>query len=381
MKKSFLYQLFILATFASLIACGNWSQDPLKDARKMGGGNQKPPDTKPDKPIASDFLKIDSPLFKIFKEAEQGDFDISARVNADGDWTISLKVTNLSSFDGATFANGKFTWTPPVGTAGDEVTELPLDIEAIASLPGKPVIKTTMKTIIGVTRGLVKPTITQVSAQQSTIREGESDYLYVTVEDQTVTATSPTTDYPRLVVQNLNGSPSIAPFVTVNAPSKLQNGQFQFYVQVNLQDAELTDQKTSYGASLVPVSHLNFAGKEQNLVYSVLTSLSNVTSTWATDVTAKAGSKIDFQFLVIDPKGEGNVELSSTGTLPTGATLTCPNAYKPYLNCRFVWDVPANTPVGSKTIRPSFITRSKDYSDTYTVSTTLNFPIVISGAR
>lgn len=380
-----LKQVTILAALIALTACGGWSQDPLKHAHSTMGPGQTKPTTDHGTITGSDFLKIEAPLFKLFKEGVEGEFSVTARVNASGDYTVVVTLKNLGSFDGATYdpATGKFTWTPAAGTATSEITEFPLDIEAVATAPGQPVFKTTYRVDVGVAKvvNASQPTISEVNQANSDIREGTTDYVTVKVDDPSVGSSTNPSDYPRLFLQNVSNTPSIASFVEIQSPTKLGNNSFEFAITVDLTNAEVTKDRTTYAASLIPMSHLNIQGSSQDITYSVLTSLSNLASTWPSQMTVKQGSKVDYTFLVIDPKGEGVVDVEDTSQIPAGSNMDCQPSGQSVLSCHFTWDVPVDAALGSLYVATSFVNKSPDSTDSYSVSTPLDLVFDVQAAK
>lgn len=377
MKKLLLIQLAIFVSIGSLVACGDWKQDPLAGAKGLGKGQDKP-DTKPDKAAEADVILIDAPLFKLGKEGEKLEVRFGARVIESG-YVLTSKISNLGQFPGATFdsATGVFEWTPAIGTASEEISKYSLEFVAVATKPGFSAIKTRVAEL-GVARALLEPTIIEVSSLESEIREGDRQYFYVEVEDRT--AGSDPDTYPTLVVRNSISVPGMAGFVEVASRDTTSPNTFSFKVEIDLTKAELTKNRTKLGFELLPVSKYQKAGASQAITYEVLNDPADVVSTWTAPIMAAPGSKIDYQFLVIDPKNEGKVNLDSVFSAPAGASLTCtPDNFNPVLSCRFIWDVPADAD-GTIDVAATFTNASTDYSDKYENSEDLYLPISIGVA-
>lgn len=379
MKKLLLLQLAVLVSMGSLVACGGWKQDPLADAGGLGKGQGKP-DTKQDKPtLPADYILMDAALFKLVKEGEKVEIKVDARVILPG-YSLLVEVKNLSQFSGATFdaSTNTFEWTPPIGTASEEISEFSLEFLAIATKPGDVTVARSRVTKVGVARSLLEPTIVEVGALDSEIREGSYQSFYVKVEDRT--AGPAESNFPSLIVRNSNSYPSLASFVEVGEASLESPNIFEFKVEVDLSKAEITKNRSRLGFEILPVSKFQKAGPAQDIVYDVLNNPADVVSTWTEEITAAPGAKIDYQFLVFDPKDEGRVNLDSVFSVPKGATLTCHTGnLTSVLACRFVWDVPM-TAKGSASAAATFINSSTDYYDNYENSDDLYFQISIGSA-
>ena len=376
MRKLLLLQLAVFISFTSIVGCGGWNQDPLADAKGLGKPQGKP-DVQPEKPsLPADYILMDSALFKMVKEGEKIEVKVDARVILP-DYTLSVEVRNLSQFAGATFdtATNTFEWTPQSGTANDDITEFSLEFVAVATKPGSVAVSRERVTKIGVTRTLLVPTIVEVSSLNPEIREGVTDQFTVKIEDRS--AGNNPANYPSLIARNSSGLPSMAGFVEISAPTLDSPNNYSFTVEVNLSKAELTKSRSKLGFELLPVSKFQKAGPAQVVSYDVLNAPADVVSTWKTPITAAPGSKIDYQFLVMDPKDEGNVSLDSVISVPAGASLTCTaNNWNSVLACKFVWQVPA-TAKGSFKATATFINASTDYYDKYNNDETLYLPISI----
>ncbi len=379
MKKLLLLQLAVLVSMGSLVACGGWKQDPLADAGGLGKGQGKP-DTKQEKPtLPADYILMDAALFKLAKEGEKVEIKVDARVILPG-YSLLVEVKNLSQFSGATFdaSTNTFEWTPPIGTASEDISEFSLEFLAIATKPGDVTVARSRVTKVGVARSLLEPTIVEVSALNSEIREGSYQSFYVKVEDRT--AGTVQSNYPALIVRNSNSHPSLAGFVEVSDATLESTNTFEFEVEVDLSKAEITRNRSRLGFEILPVSKFQKAGPARDIVYDILNNPAEVVTTWTKSITATPGTKLDYQFLVIDPKDEGKVNLESAFSLPASASLTCTAVnYGAVLECRFIWDVPV-TAKGSASAAATFTNGSTDYYDKFETSTSLYFPISIGSA-
>lgn len=373
------YALTLIFIFA-LTGCGDWNQNPLKNARtKMGEGQQKP--TNPDIPdtLNSDFVKIDAPFFQALKEGERSEIEISGRV-LEPDYDLHIAVENLSDFPGATFdsVSGRFDWTPPMGTITEgDIKDFMLEVRALATKKGKPVLRRSHKMQISVIKVPHVPTVTQITSYYTSVREESSVTVRVTVEDKDGGTTAD--KYPILMISDAKGYPSLAPFVTVSSAS-VSNKIYTFDLKIDLYDKELTKNFEKFGFAVTPMTQYGKIGAKKEFLINVATSLNNAVSTWADKLTVNANEKVDFQFLIMDPKSENKLETPMFTGLPAGAKMTCQSVNDSVLACRFAWTAPGTASSG--TISASLGVKNTNYQDTgyktsylsfnYSVTTLLN---------
>jgi hypothetical protein len=241
--------------------------------------------------------------------------------------------------------------------------ELTLQVSAVARIPNKPdaaVLLGSKQVKITVNRVLTAPEVSSITANSGTkIREGSYSSVTVLIDD--ANATSDQSTWPTLIISNPTGKASLAAFTKLNSMTQLPNGQIQATLYIDLSNAELTKSTDSYGLVMKAISAFNKMGTEKSIDFTVMTQLSEPTTTWTSTISAALGTKLDYQFMILDPKSEGVFDQITFSGVPTGAQASCTYVTDSTQSCHLVWTVPANQAIGTVSFSATAVLKNVDY--------------------
>lgn len=374
--KNIKYFLSAILVIGTLAGCGSWNEDPLagKD-EAFKNGQQKPTLPESPKPTDSAALRLDTVDFYKFKEGAAGEFSMSARVLEPG-YTPTIYIDNLSDFPGALFSAsaGKFYWTPPVGTvtgdAGLEESRV-LKVRVVGNKPNGKVLTSDFKVDLRVSKNLNAPEIFSVSKSSAEMREG--DMMNVTVKVRDKDAGSST---PGLKILPIVGYGNISQFVTITQTLATGNNEYVINLSIDLNGAELTKSRDRYGFKLVAISRFQQESAGQDVYVNVVTSFSDLQSTWFATLDVPLGLKKEFQFMIFDPKDELFVAQPVWSGLPSGATINCSGVNITRQFCTFSWTPDFTVSPGTYSINASVVGSNQDTNDRATK--TYNFKMDLS---
>jgi hypothetical protein len=358
--------IIMVLAVASLAACSKWNQDPMAGQdQQIKNGLPNPGGEAPKPGTSSDNIRIDTVKFYRFQEQTQGNFKISARVLMDG-YTVAIVIDNLADFPGATFTEADgFTWTPGFGTtAGTDSLVKDLIVHVVAHKGGVPDEVRTQTVPLVVVRLNKAPTIVSVN-QKDSIREGESQILTVVVRDESSTADEGT--WPSLLptVSDSSSYGNLAAFMGIrNVDRDVITGNLSFQVELNLNGQELTRDSSLYAANLIAHSSTGMASAPERVTMTVLTSFSEVMTSWFDTLNFTIGQPQTFKFLIFNNKD--NVKLSNVvfRNAPLDAMLSCSYAGTGKQACSFQWTpLPGSARVGSFTINAEVTESNTSYGD------------------
>jgi len=382
MKKT---QILLFLVFTSLIAtsCTKWNQDPLKDKdNSVKDGTQAPTIPQKPDPLDQNAVKIDSVDSYNFEEDKLGEFTVQSRVWEPG-YTVRTEIINIDEFPGAVFDGntGQFTWKPAIGfvPGGLPKIDTKLQIRAIAEKADVTILRKVKEIQLQISKAYQAPKIISVGLEYSwnTFREGGSTTIVVTVEDED--ATDDKNTWPNLFISNVQDEKSLAAFMTLTdiRRSYTNAGQLEYRVEVDLKDAEVTKSHDLFKVSFQAYSRQNKGSIPTVFPLDVFNKLGELSTTWTNRIEIAAGSKLDYQFLIFDPKAEGEITTPPTFTLPTGATATCQKLNISMQQCRVQWQTVASTDLKVYKLS-AFAVMSSAYSqDTTTSSKYLYYEVKV----
>ena len=330
----------LLVMSAVLSACNtNFNQDPLANQSGLNpvppGGEQR----KPNKPVPSEALRIDSDQYFSFKEGVPSDpraitghllipaGEDEAQVGVD----FNLAIANIDEFPGATFdqISGKFAWTPPIGTVDRATTrEMFLDVEMTTT--GSTKLFTNKKIPIYITRAENDPEVVSVDGLTGRIREGESRDFTITVKDPD--SVDRDGGRPRvLVVASANGKNNAAQMVTTNVngsqpnPSKdpADATKWIFRMRLETTDQEITVSQSTLSFGVIAVSRHGKMSAPKTTDVQFITGLTAPRMSWKEVIEIPSGQPAVINFTVFDPKFEGRLTASVTRCAGPGAVCKC----------------------------------------------------------
>jgi hypothetical protein len=361
MRKHLVLTTALVMGFA-LAGC---KQDPLAkypaEVRNAKPGDDKPKDNDP---ILRDSLFIDTNDFYQVKEGDTVTFEIKGRVINLPNTTFEISIDNLADFKGATFdaATGTFSWKAPQDTVkSDMQTILPLKVLMVANTNGS--ILAQNKTVnIFVLRELAQPQILAVNGlKNADLREGGQPAYFEASVKSTEEMSAPTLSVVlnRAGAQNGSGYVTLRPLdqnITVNpVQNSVDKTLWTFYLQVNLQDAEVTDSQADLYFGLQAYSSFGMASPVFSSQMTVKNKWADPRSSWSDEVQFTQGQENTYTFSVLDPRDEGRIEVTFSNCSSLGAQCTCSGATRSVSNCKIVWTPRA---AGSQSIKYTVINRS-----------------------
>jgi hypothetical protein len=366
-----------LLVVAILTGCGSWKQDPLADKDEaFKNAQQKPTLPEAPKPTDSNAVRLDTVDFYKFREGVAGEFTMTARVLEAG-YTPVIYIDNMSDFPGASYnaSNGKFTWTPPMGTvSGDNGLEesRALKVRVVGNKPNAKVLTSDFKVDLRVGKVLNVPEVFSVSKTSASMREG--DMMNITVKVRDREAGTGMNSYPNLLILPIIGYGNISQYVTITQVLALGNNEFNINLQIDLSGAELTKSRDRYGFTLKAISRFQQASAPTDITVNVVTSLADLQSTWFAPLDVAMGVKKEFQFMIFDPKDELFVAPPTFSGVPNGATINCSGVNVTRQFCTFSWTPDFMVTPGSYSITAQVTGRNQDSQDT-TGFKTYNFKL------
>lgn len=381
--KNIKYFFSALLVIGTLAGCGSWNEDPLAgkdDAFK--NGLQKPTLPESPKPTDSAALRLDTVDFYKFKEGAAGEFSMSARVLEPG-YTPTIYIDNLSDFPGAVFsqAAGKFYWTPPLGTvSGDSGLEESrvLKVRVVGNKPNGQVLTSDFKVDLRVSKVLNAPEIFSVSKSSAEMREGEMMNVTVKVRDKD--AGTGMSGYPKLQVLPIVGYGNISQFTTITQILATGNNEFVINMSIDLNGAELTKSRDRFGFKLQAMSRFAQLSAEQDVYVNVVTSFSDLQSTWFAALDVPLGLKKEFQFMIFDPKDELFVAQPVWSGLPSGATINCTGVNITRQMCTFSWTPDFTVSPGTYSVNATVTGSNQDTNDRATKNYNFKMDLSVTSA-
>lgn len=370
MKKS--NALVLGAAISALLVATSCSvkQDPFSDKSEAIKQGVPPEVDRPPvapKPLASDALRIDAPIFHTFKELNEGELSIKARVLDGLGSTFELSIDNLKDFPGATFekTTGVFKWTPPRDTTGGEYG-LPKRLMVRLSVDpvvGGTKLGTTQEILLFVTRSEIDPEIVSIDdglIKPEPVREGELRKFNVIVKDPDSLDADGLR--PRLLaVPSVRGASDISGLVYLDAttfsdqnPKQDPNDKTQWIFKMVLdlrapadqRGRDFTRTREDFKFGLQVVSRFGRVGMK-DVTTPIVTSVLKPEVTWFDPIEAIAGQENVIQFHAYDPYSEGKVSvnfITRIDQLPGAGVAFCKLASRDgAVLCRISWKPSATT--------------------------------------
>jgi len=365
---------------ASMSACSSkWQQDPLAGENKvLEDGQQKPTPAESAKPVDSEAIRIDTVDSYTFIEDNDGGFTVTSRVLEPG-YTSTLTIDNMADFPDANFdSTGHFTWHPKPGTVtGDGVMQIvkPLKVKVVAEKPGATIYQRTKVVNLTITKIFGAPVITSVTKSEDSMREGETMTVSVQVRDQDA-GTDPKT-WPVLQVLPTQGYPSLVDSISISDVSFSGNGQFVVTLKIDLSNKEVTKGFDRFGFSVRAISRYNQVSASQDVFVNVATSFAKPVCTWTQSIPATAGSEVNYQFVIYDPKGETYLNTPTFSNLPNGATVNCTNLNVSSQQCSFVWNVDKSVAPDEYDFSGEVSVSNQNSSDSHTETQDFDFKVIV----
>ncbi len=329
----------------ALTACSGMNQDPLaKKPQALNDVVEKPTLPPVVTPVASDAIRIDTVDFINFDEGQTSEFQISARVLLP-DYEFEIEIDNPQDFPGATFdpASGKFSWTPQGVLVGGELkTDRLLMVRVTAEKPNAAVLMGTKAVRIQINRIFNDPKIVSVLAPTAGIREGSIEYITLKVNDMDAVSGDQGT-WPRLVFSNPAGVENgIAGFMHVDRVLALPNNDFEFKIGVDLRKSDIVRTSEVFKADFRVASRFNKISDVESFSIRVKNLLGKAQTTWTEKAEYEGGLKVDNQFMIFEPRGEGDILSVTFKRLPQGARAQCNRKEKWMWSCQLQWLSPAS---------------------------------------
>ncbi|HEY8270633.1 MAG TPA: hypothetical protein VIG33_07065 [Pseudobdellovibrionaceae bacterium] len=375
-----------------LAGCASqWNQDPLADKDGvLKTGQPKPTQPEERKAIDSNNVVVDSPELYAFREGTLGELVVTARILENG-YAAAMSVENLADFPGANFAvvnydsatriqTAKFTWTPAFGVVSgnsglDEKKDLKLLI--LGSKPNSKVIVGHRSVKVSIGKMLNVPEIFSISQTSISLREGEKATLNLKIRDKD--AGIDVKSYPNLLILPTVGYADPSQFVTINQIVATGSGEFTVFLGIDLTSAELTKSRGIFSFNLKAVSRFNQVSSAQSVLLNIVTSFSDLQSSWYDVLETPAGSKTTFQFMIFDPKTELSVSNPNFSGLPSNATVNC-SAVGTNQLCTFSWTPDLSVPAGDYSFQAQVTGRSQDPQDTFVKNNSFNLKLRVTSA-
>jgi hypothetical protein len=361
MKKIFFKAVLVLSVLIVQTGCSNWKQDPLADQDGiLGNGTDKPVKEETEKPLSSDAVRIVSDDFLRFKENEELSFTIGVK-NLLAGYSAELNIDNMAEFPGAKFNSSKgiFTWRPSKGTilAKDVERYMVLKVRAIASRQGSATIYNEKEIQVVLNRQFNKPQITNIARSATLLREGEQAEVRVMIDDLDADPMDVNTWSRVMILPTQFQQKIISGYMSLKSYRFVSGTTYEAIFTINLTDAEISQSKDDFYFDVALNSRFNQASDRQTQSVTVYTSFTELKSTWTTILEAQLGTKINYQFLIYDPKGELTVSFSGLKNQIKGSTVKCIKATTSTLSCVFALDT--TTMVDPAVLSFSVVTNSK----------------------
>ncbi len=341
----------------------NWGkQNPLgekPDDIQNGEPPQKPVKKTPAIPV--DAIRIDSPVEEFqFTEGAASDYSISFRI-------LNPEVMGVLSFDGleqlegASFdpVKGVLHWQPKDDLVKKEgKLLLRSTIKAVVTTDAENAMIAERTFQVVVYRALSTPRISSMGSSDllESIVEGENRIFTVEVHDTDSTEALP----PRIEifapdVVKRSAYANGAAYTSCGSAVKLATlGDWAFRCKVETKDLELTRDVTRYYFAMRAASGQGLVSAIRENDFSIETNVSE--PVWSEgssnfkEVTFKRRKLNEFGFFVMDPKMEGQIEvtvdpkdLPSNGTLPKEASCKSVNSDAHVSYCVLKWNPPAQS--------------------------------------
>jgi len=366
--KFILSSVFVMA---ALSGCGKWNQDPLADKDGAFKDGQQNP-TKDEKPNAEDpkDILLDSVDMYTFQEGvDRQFFKISGRILKAG-YTAKIFIENMSDFPDAKFddVNGEFKWNPAVGTvSGDkgqlEFRPLHVRVVAVSTAPGAADMSRGFTIDVRISKQLNAPLIYSVSNSYLSMREGDTQYITINVRDKD--AGTDVKNAPIPLIVPLLGAGNLSSRVTVDRVLAAGNGEFVVTLLIDLSGQELTNSMDRFGFNIQMISRFQQASNLQAVTVDVVTSYSDLQSTWFDPIEVTAGVKNNgFQFMIFDPKGELYVNKPVFSGMPMGAVVNCNGVNVTRQLCSMTWTPPASLTPGDYSFTANVSAQNQNRQDT-----------------
>jgi len=355
-KRNLVFSILISLLFFTACSTDNkdflfgGKSDPLADKdNTMEEGTEQPSVPVSEKPVPSESVKIDTVEFYSFTVGTKDEFKIGVRALL-ADYTTEIQIANMNEFPGATYdaATGIFSWNPSAElmTGVEMYTDLTLQVRAFATKPAEPnkpenaVLMAIRDVNIRINRLLLEPEIVSINMNSLTsLREGSLGNITVEINDPNATTDKAT--WPTLLISGPISHSSLSAFTSISSVTQLANNHIQLNLEIDLRTAELTKSQETMGLLFKAVSMFNKVSAEQKATLSILNKLENQQTTWTQGIEVVAGTKLDYQFMIFDPKSEGKLGTPIFSGLPTDVKVTCTYVTASMQSCRLLWDIPA----------------------------------------
>ncbi|MCS6838942.1 MAG: hypothetical protein NZ480_08855 [Bdellovibrionaceae bacterium] len=339
----------MIGTFV-FVSC-QWSQDPMEnkpDFIKKASPSKK---TVIPRPINSDAIRLHGPSVVTASENEEIEIEFEPKLLVDHYVIDGFEVLNSDFFSEIQVDSKKFSvrWKPSKKDLEYDVyvtKELKVRVWAKPQVQmDLPVIQSERTVAILVKRKAQIPTVEEISVDVSHFREGSTYLMTILVRDvnggekkgvePAVELLPPkATDRKRLV--NLAAMIHLVSKVKEDP----QGDIWKFRYQVSLPDVNLTDSSVLGGMEVAVRSGFGVSSEPVSFRIPIYTRLSDlVVLGMPQKLKVAAGSSLNFEFLVVDPMGEGQIRVDSElSKIPLGAELNCKNEeITTLLQCEFVW--------------------------------------------
>lgn len=378
--------LVVLSSLLLLsVGCG-MKQDPM-EGKPDAVRNGHPPSEKVEtqEPEQSDVIRIDTVNKYTFVEGREDKISILARVLAP-DFETQIQIVNIADFPGANYdqVSGEFSWAPPKGFVFDglkKVLELNIRVFSKSTKLVQQRLFTKDRTVeVAVERSMGAPVIVKVEGFPANVTESESYNFTILVRDEDA---GPVQDsFPRLVFSGPNyGALSLAPFIKIiRVDPDFLKREFLYSLSVDLRSSNLTDGYASTGFSVKAISRYNVISANTNIDSYILASFGAPKTSWTNEIKIQAGTEFNYSFVVYEPTGRADFETYEID-IPDGAIVACDtNSSRGVMPCTLRWDVPANYPLITSTMRLRVKAHKKYNSDVKATESEFAFAYQITPA-
>ncbi len=369
---------FLLASVLclGLFGCSGWNQDPLKNKDGvLATGKGQPTELVEPKPLSSDAIRLLAPDFFRFKEGESAEFNVLVRNLLPG-YTTQVVVDNLVDFPNANFDvnTGLFKWTPAQGSILTSEIEknMTLKLRVIGSQAGSATIFSEKQVSVILSRKFNTPKISSISKNIQVMREGDTQGVTINIDDADADPMDQKT-WSNIQILPTTWQKTISGFMSLKSYRYISGTTYEAIFTIDLRDAEISTSKDTFYFDMNLISRFNQISDRQSQSVDVLTKFTDLKTTWTTVLDNKIGTKINYQFLIYDPKGELAVSFVAIKNEIKDSTTKCIQASTSLLSCTFVYDATAVTIPNVLNFSISTNSKNQNSADAQVVSKDLNF--------